>query len=424
MSLKHYFLHALVFLVSFVVLPQTSVQALDEEGLHFLPVVASPTHPEQDAWYSAQNISLEWDVPPAAAAVRLLFDKIPDSKPTKLYEPPVDKRNVIADEDGIYYFHIQFKVNDTWGDVVHHKIQIDTKEPSHPVVVFPDGGITSLPEPQVSITATDQTSGIKDILVVIDGNATSTYPVSASSVYKFPRETPGKHTALIMVRDKANNTSHTLVDYHILPITPPKIAERTMSSEEGEIIKISGTTYPSSTVKFVYTNVKTSKSIIATTETNKDGSFLHTKKDLPVGVYEVKASVIDTQGAESGYTSAFVVSIEKTTLVRIGSFVMNWLSLMLIIILVGTLIVATFWYSMLMFARFRRKVYLRMEEAEHALRMNVAALRRDTEEFHTLLQKTQKKRELTKEELSILKKFKKRLDVTEKEIEKKLEQIG
>jgi ABC-type transport system involved in cytochrome bd biosynthesis fused ATPase/permease subunit len=103
---------------------------------------------------------------------------------------------------------------------------------------------------------------------------------------------------------------------------------------------------------------------------------------------------------------------------------MNWLSVVLILVIASFCIVATFWYSLVQFSRFRRKVRRTIDEVENTLRTNVIALRRDTEEFHTILVKAEKKRELTKEEQTILKKFKKRLEITEKEIDKKLEQIG
>ena len=80
-------------------------------------------------------------------------------------------------------------------------------------------------------------------------------------------------------------------------------------------------------------------------------------------------------------------------------------------------------WCFLQFARFRRKVRRKLSEVENTLRVNVQALRRDTEEFHDILVKAERKRELTKEEQMILKKFKKRLEITEKEIEQKLENV-
>jgi hypothetical protein len=145
---------------------------------------------------------------------------------------------------------------------------------------------------------------------------------------------------------------------------------------------------------------------------------------LAAGVYEMRARVIDTKGATSEYTESKVVVVESMALIRVGMFIMNWLSVVLIGIIAVMAIAGTLWYSFLQFTRFRKKVKRTMLEAENTLKVNVAALRRDVEEFHTILVKAEKKRDLTKEEQTILKKFKKRLDITEKEINKKLEQMG
>jgi uncharacterized protein (DUF58 family) len=135
----------------------------------------------------------------------------------------------------------------------------------------------------------------------------------------------------------------------------------------------------------------------------------------------MKARVLDSRGAVSEYTDTRVIEVERMMLVRFGIFVMNWLSVILIIIIAALVTIATLWYSFVQFRRFRRKVRRNLREIENTLQVNVAALRRDIEEFHDILVKAERKRELTKEEQAILKKFKKRLEIIEQEIEKKLE---
>lgn len=143
---------------------------------------------------------------------------------------------------------------------------------------------------------------------------------------------------------------------------------------------------------------------------------------LASGVYEMRVRALDSRGSVSDYTDTRVIVVERMMLVRFGIFVMNWLSVLLIIIISVLMVLATLWYSFVQFNRFRRRVKRNLKEAENTLRVNVSALRRDIEEFHDVLVKAERKRELTKEEQAILKKFKKRLEITEKEIEKKLEQ--
>ena len=161
------------------------------------------------------------------------------------------------------------------------------------------------------------------------------------------------------------------------------------------------------------------------TRSNEKGDFyLKWPDNLSKGVYELRARVIDGKGVRSDFSELKVVTVDSIPLIQIGMIIMNWVSALIIIILGLFTLFAVLWYSYIQFRRFRRKVKRTLAEAENTLKTNVQALRRDTEEFHTLLQKAEKKRDLTKEEQMILKKFKKRLDTTEKEIEKKLEAIG
>ena len=389
------------------------------------PELTSPTHPDQNAWYASRDVTFEWQLPRGVTAVRTLYDTSASSRPTKVYDPAIKERSFTADGDDVYYMHVQFKDEQGWGDIAHYRFQIDTKAPSSLKATFPDGAVTSHPKPSVSIIATDALSGIEAYDMVVDDTATTTYKPQENNLYALPEQPAGKHTVTIYARDKAGNTTKLALDYTIIAITVPTITDYTKHAELGDVVKVTGTTYPQSVVEVIYFNTKSEELYKDTTTSDVDGNFsLLWAKKLPLGVYEMKVRVMDSKGASSAYSVPHVVTVERQSYVQIGMFVMNWLSLILILVIATTCVLATLWYSFIQFNRFRRKVHRTIQETENTLKANVAALRRDTEEFHTLLVKAEKKRELTKEEQAILKKFKKRLEITEKEIEKKLEQIG
>jgi hypothetical protein len=388
------------------------------------PVITSSTHPDSTKWYNASEASFEWTVPASVTAVRTLYNETPVSTPNKIYEPAISNKTFSIDGDGPMYMHVQFKSGGVWGPIAHYKFQVDTIKPYGLKASFPDGNLTSNPTPAVLVTAQDDESGIDHITMSVDGGAPVSAPLNAQNLYRVPTSAPGSHTVIITALDKANNGITTSLDYTIQAIAPPAITEYTKNLETGGKFRVSGTTYPQSIVEVALTDTD-GKVISESVTSDANGLFtLAWSKDLEKGVYEMRARTIDSKGAKSEYTDGKAVVVEHLALIRIGLFIMNWLSLALIIILASMLVVATFWYSFLQFTRFRRKIHRTLKEAEDTLKVNVQALRRDTEEFHTILVKAQKKRELTKEESAILKKFKKRLDITEKEIEKKLEQIG
>lgn len=405
----------------------------DEQPIVSVPVVpssqapelTSPTHPDQNAWYASRDVTFEWQLPRGVTAVRTLYDTSASSRPTRVYDPAIKERSFTTDGDDVYYMHVQFKDAQGWGDIAHYRFQIDTKAPTSLKATFPDGSVTSHPKPSISIIASDALSGIDAYDIVVDGTATTTYKPQENNLYALPEQPAGKHTVTVYARDKAGNTTKLALDYTIIAITVPTVTDYTKHAELGDVVKVAGTTYPQSVVEVIYFNTKSEELYKDTTVSDVDGNFsLLWAKKLPLGVYEMKVRVMDSKGATSAYSVPHVVTIERQSYVQLGMFVMNWLSLILILVIATACILATLWYSFIQFNRFRRKIHRTIQETENTLKANVAALRRDTEEFHTLLVKAEKKRELTKEEQAILKKFKKRLEITEKEIEKKLEQIG
>jgi hypothetical protein len=388
------------------------------------PEILSPSYPDSNAWYQTKDATFTWNVPKSVTAVRTLYGVKEDSLPTKVYDPPINNRSFKVDGDGVQYMHVQFKGANGWGRVATYKFQIDTKAPESLHVTFPDGPITVNPKPSITVEATDDLSGMGQILVVIDSQATTTLPLSPNNIYQLPEEMPGKHVATVYAVDKAGNMTSVSLNYTVVEISAPTITDYSKKAELGDVLKVVGTTYPSSLVEVVYTNQE-GTSFTETTTSTTDGIFtvLFSKK-LDADVYEMKARVTDSRGATSVYSQPKIVVIKRQSYIEVGMFIINWLSLILVLIIAITCIVATLWYSFIQFNRFRRRVKRTIFEVENTLRTNVQALRRDTEEFHTLLLKAEKKRPLTKEETMILKKFKKRLEITEQEIEKKLEQIG
>lgn len=389
-----------------------------------IPVITSATHPDSKKWYTSRDASFEWAVPSTVVAVRTLYSEKENGVPTKVYDPPVTNRSFTSDADGVMYMHVQFKNGSTWGTVSHYKFQVDTEGPESLTASFPDGTVTTNQTPSVLILTEDKLSGLDHVTMSIDGGEIVKFPVEPSNVYRLPKQVSGKHSVAIGSVDVAGNVSTVTLEYTIQAIVVPIITEYTKNVDFENQFKVSGTTYPQAIVEVILTN-KNGDMESETTTSNESGVFrLAWSKKLDTGVYEMKARAIDSKGAVSDYTNNKVVIVDHVALVRLGIFVMNWLSVVLILILVSVTIVGTFWYSLVQFSRFRRKVHRTISEVENTLRTNILALRRDTEEFHTILVKAEKKRELTKEEQAILKKFKKRLEITEKEIDKKLEQIG
>jgi len=388
-----------------------------------VPVITSPTHPDSAMWYGRRDASFEWKLPEGVTAVRTLYSDKETDNPSKVYDPAISNRSFTVDADGVMYMLVQFKNASGWGGVARYKFQVDSVAPESLKASFPDGVVTTNQTPAISVFAEDKLSGMAKITMSVDNGQPIEYPIDPSNIYRLPKQSSGNHTVVINAMDNAGNTSTVSLDYTIQTITPPVITEYTKKVDFDNKFKVVGATYPHSTVEVALTD-RDGMVVTSKTQSNEAGVFtLLWDKNLESGVYEMRARVLDGRNSVSDYTETRVIIVEKMLLVRIGIFVMNWLSVILIVIIAALAISMTLWYSLVQFARFRRRVRRNLTEVENTLRVNVQALRRDTEEFHDILVKAERKRELTKEEQAILKKFKKRLEITEKEIEKKLEQM-
>lgn len=387
------------------------------------PTIISDVYPEQDKWYNTREAVFSWKIPSKVTAVRTLYSEKPDSTPTKVYTPPVAGKTFTLDEDGVMYMHVQFRSDSEWGPVAHRKFQVDTIAPKEVSLGIVEGEITSNATPTILVQATDELSGLEYVTVQVDNGEIVEYPIDPSNKYKLAKLQAGKHLITVSVYDKAGNVSKASTSVTIEKLDTPIITEYTKRTEVGSKITILGRAQAGKILEVMLIDEEGTIET-ETTKVDANGNFTVVwSRKVSAGVYEMSARLIDTNGVTSDPTESRAVIVENVQLIRVGMFIMNWLSLILIIILASTLVIATFWYSFLQFTRFRSKIHRTMREAEATLKENVQALREYTEQFHTLLVKAQKKRELTKEESAILKKFKKRLDTMEKEVEQKIENI-
>lgn len=387
-----------------------------------VPVITSTTHPDSTKWYNSRDASFEWKLPEGITSVRTVYSDKETDNPSRVYTPAISTRSFTTDSDGIFFMAVQYRNINGWGPVSRFKFQVDTQAPEAVKASFPDGSVTTNQTPNILVQAEDSLSGISKITMSIDGGEPIVFNVDPSNLYRLPKQSAGKHTVVINALDGAGNASTVSLDYTIQMIAPPVITEYTKKVDFDHKFKVVGSTYPKSTVEVILVD---EDGVLRSEKVTTDDTGLFTllwDKSLESGVYEMKARVFDGKGSVSEFTENRVIIVERMILVRFGIFVMNWLSVILIIVIAVLMVLATLWYCLVQFARFRRRVKHNLKEVEDTLEVNVRGLRDDTLEFHDILVKAERKRELTREEVSILKRFKKRLEITEKEVEKKLEE--
>ena len=178
------------------------------------PKVFSPTHPDQNKWYKNNNPSFSWEkeegVTDFSYTIDYSFYEVPDNIP----EGSNTSVSYADLEDGIWYFHIKAKKENTWGGVSHYIVQIDATPPAtftltfEPLLRFP---LMTSKEPIVSFITTDSLSGLDHYeLKVIDLTEISEkkeagFFVEVASPYKLPALSLGEYEIIVRASDKALN---------------------------------------------------------------------------------------------------------------------------------------------------------------------------------------------------------------------------
>lgn len=183
------------------------------------PTIVSPTHPDKIFWYANNNPKFTWKLPKDVTAVRMLYDQFSDTQPTLVYEPIISERELGGVQDGVWYFHIQFRNARGWGEAGHYRVQIDTVPPESFVIQFPDGRETSKLQPRIGFSTTDALSGIDRYEIKInEGNFFNAKELKQEKGFYFlPTQSIGEHPIIVRAFDKAGNVTEAR---NLLIITP------------------------------------------------------------------------------------------------------------------------------------------------------------------------------------------------------------
>jgi len=346
------------------------------------------------------------------------------SNPSVSYIPPITKKKVDELPDGAYYFSLQVRTATGWSAVLRYRVNIDTTPPKPFSITFPHGSKGWEPQPVVFFNTTDGESGIShyDIKVGSDAKPVKTAPVAVSNPYVLPPQTPGSYTLFVTAVDNAGNVRNGSADFTIEAIDAPTITYYPETMEEGDILKIRGTTYPNSDVT-VY--IREGDSLISEeyTKSNSLGDFatVVTKKIDP-GVYTFTARVKDNRGAQSGETSPLTISVQSEFVAGFVSFVLKYLSAAILALLA---LGALAWGGAHLWFRIPRTVQRMRREAREAEKVTDKSFRvlRDGVANHVArLKKVNRK--LTAEEAEFLEQFEQKLEEAEEIITKEIQDIS
>ncbi len=393
-------------------------------GAPTAPEISSPTHPDPNKWYAAKEAKFTWNVPKDVTGVRLLAGRIPQAVPTIIYSMPINSKEITDLADGIWYFHVRLQNVQGWGGVSHFRFQIDTEKPdSFDISEIERKDLTD-PRAKFVFDASDKTSGIDYYKIQIGNENPQIWKDDGSGKYETPVLAPGKYTLIAKAVDKAGNSLANSAEFTVQALWPPEIIEYPRALQSGEILVAKGkTNYPNGGIK-IWLQRENEEVRGASVKSDDKGKFIFIAGEkLKDGIYKLWAEAFDERGAKSEPSEKVTIAVEQPAFLRIGSWFVGFLSIIIQLIALALFLVYFAWYWWHKFATMRKRVKKEVREAEEALHKSFYSLKETIHEQIKMLEKTKTKRQLTEEEEKIIKQLKENLDDAEKFVRKEIEDI-
>jgi len=191
------------------------------------PKVFSPTHPDQNKWYSNNSPTLSWEKEERVIDFSYSLDDSFYGVPDNISEGDYTSVSYTGLEDGIWYFHIKAKKGDAWGGITHYILLIDTVPPAvftfsfEPTLRSP---VMTSKEPIVSFITTDSLSGLSHYeLKLVDLTETpqkkeTGFFIEVSSPYQLSALVTGEYEIIVRAFDQALNWRDSSKKIEVIPI--------------------------------------------------------------------------------------------------------------------------------------------------------------------------------------------------------------
>ena len=389
------------------------------------PDVACFSHPDDNKWYSDSAVKFSWLLPEGVTGVSILFNQEPTSNPGPVSDGLFDSKTYDNVGDGAWYLHLKLRNKHGWGPIRHFKVQIDAIASRPFSIEIKEGEETDNPQPTLVFEAKDDTSGIAHYEIKIDKEepVIVTQEEISANPYKMPLQSPGKHSIVVQAFDKAGNSTVATIEVDILPIESPKIIEYPQRLSLGDALILKGTSLPNVTIK-CYVQKEGHKVVIGETQADDNGNWVYIHdKSMGKGLYKVYTVAVDERGAQSHSSQEATVLVTLPAFLRIGSIIIDYLTVIIVLLIVIGLAVFGIYWGWHKFRSLRKRLRKETKEAEDALHKAFSLLREEVAEQLRQLEKIRGRRRLTKEEEEIEEQLRKDIDIAEKYIGKEVKDI-
>lgn len=388
------------------------------------PSVKSSTHSDQSQYYSAKEALLSWTLPSDITGVRTLLDENSGTIPTKVYDTPISSITLSDLDEGVQYFHIQFRNSDGWGRVSHYRLAVDSEKPTNFDISLPDNADLSNPEQTLVLNVKDATSKASKFTIQLDGGDPYEYmDESGGSTVTLPSLEPGQHSVIIEAFDEADNSIIDTFSFSILAFDKPQFTEYPSEINEEVIPVLKGITRPNSSVEISVDKSGLDRQTYSITS-DKDGVFTFIPDGrFSLGVYEISAIAIDQFGAQSDQSDVIKIAVQQPGYMQIGSMIVNTLSIIVPLVALVVLLVLLVVYSVGRLRRLRGGVRKESKEALAILEAEFSKLQKVLQSQKSTLESTRKSKTLTKAETVLVETLDKAIISAKRKVKDEVEDV-
>jgi len=405
----------------------TNIFSYAKEGKYTLnfpvPIILSNTHPNEDKWYQDNNPEFSWKLVNTIIGVSFILDKNSTTEPDDISEGKLDSQIYQEINDGVWYFHLKAKDNLGWSSTRHLTIHIDTTPPSPFEIVVNNEGDPTNPRPILYFDVHDEISGIDYYRINFETGDSVILANPGINQYQLPLQGPGTHQIVVQAFDKAGNFRENITGIAIKPIEQPilTIWPRIYVSGE-EIFYTEGNALPKSKVMLF---LEKDNKVLREWQTSADeqGLWKFSSDDLlKAGIYYLYSRAKDYREAVSEFSPKEEIKVMFSGL-AIGSFLLTFRNLVLILIIILLIFIGLAIYSIHRILKAKKRLKKETKEAKESLSLGFGELRKNIKEELEKLERVKSERELDEKEKEFFKNLKEDLEKVEKFIGKEIKDV-
>lgn len=382
------------------------------------PLVKSPECSEESQWCSKNSLTLEWQLPSNVLAVSYSLDKNSTTEPREVFSVR-DSVSFSNLEDGVWYFHINFKNSYGWGKLTHRKLMIDTQPPALFEIEVQQQDPTD-PQPILFFDTKDELSGVEYYEIKIgEGDAFSVRGLTKENPLRLPPQAPGKHQIIVRAFDKAGNFTDAKTEIEILPLPTPQIKSCPKNIYPNSVLNLKGFSLANGIIR-VFLQKDNEEPILKEIKADGKGEWNFISDPLKEGQYKTWVEAKDSRGALSLPSTPCEFSVGLPLFLKFGKIAIDYLSIIITLLILLIFAIFLIFYTWYRIYQWKKKIKSESEELNQTILRAFNTLK---EEIQNRIEYLDGKPGLSVAETKVRDKLKKSLEIVEKFVEKELKDI-